>query len=79
MNSHIDYIYVTNHPNTFLRRKLLWKTMDYEKIFLDWKTRRTFENEMPESSADSKNDTTKCAGMSDTSERNGRSYQHFVS
>ena len=45
--------------------------MDYEKIFLDWKTRRTFENEMPESSADSKNDTTKCAGMSDTSERNG--------
>ena len=32
--------------------------MDYEKIFLDWKTRRTFENEMPESSADSKNDTT---------------------
>ncbi len=23
MNSHIDYIYVTNHPNTFLRRKLL--------------------------------------------------------
>lgn len=46
--------------------------MDYEKIFLDWKTRRTFENEMPESSADSKNDTTKCAGMSDTSERNGR-------
>ena len=25
MNSHIDYIYVTNHPNTFLRRKLLWK------------------------------------------------------
>lgn len=46
--------------------------MDYEKIFLDWKTRRTFENEMPESSADSKNDTTKCAGMFDTSERNGR-------
>lgn len=45
--------------------------MDYEKIFLDWKTRRTFENEMPESSAYSKNDTTKCAGMSDTSERNG--------
>ena len=25
MDSHIDYIYVTNHPNTFLRRKLLWK------------------------------------------------------
>ena len=46
--------------------------MDYEKIFLDWKTRRTFENEMPESSADSKNDTTKCAGMSDTPDRNGR-------
>ena len=45
--------------------------MDYEKIFLDWKTRRTVENEMPESSADSKNDTTKCAGMSDTSDRNG--------
>ena len=25
MDSHIDYIYVTNHHNTFLRRKLLWK------------------------------------------------------
>ena len=46
--------------------------MDYEKIFLDWKTRRTFENEMPESSADSTKDTTKCAGMSDTLDRNGR-------
>ena len=25
MDSHIDYIYVTNHHNTFLRMKLLWK------------------------------------------------------
>ena len=46
--------------------------MDYEKIFLDWKARRTFGNEMPESSADSTKDTTKCAGMSDTPDRNGR-------
>ena len=45
--------------------------MDYEKIFLDWKAKRTSANEMPESSADSKNDTTKCAGMSDTPDRNG--------
>ena len=46
--------------------------MDYEKIFLDWKAKRTFANEMPENSADSTNDTTKCACMFDTSERNGR-------
>ena len=41
------------------------------RFFLDWKAKRTFANEMPESSADSKNDTTKCAGMSDTPDRNG--------
>lgn len=46
--------------------------MDYEKIFLDWKARRTFGNEMLDSSADSTKDTTKCAGMSDTPDRNGR-------
>ena len=46
--------------------------MDYEKIFLDWKARRTFGNEMLDSSADSTKDTTKCVGMSDTPDRNGR-------
>ena len=46
--------------------------MDYEKIFLDWKAKRTFGNEMTDSSADSTNDMTKGAGMTDTSDRNGR-------